>query len=158
MDFAWERKQKLRGEGPGRSRYYGCCEHDQGFHGPSSRGGSTTRLRELGKVRLNWFHHLKPIREPNSMKDKPLPGRAIPFVMTSSGSGARGPAPWILLGTYSVSTSDLLNWKNSERTRVYPFRVDEGVHSGFQVPEGTPGYYTRLGDSKPTKALSVIRS
>ena len=29
------------------------------------------------------------------------------------------------------STSGLLNWKNSERTRAYPIRMDEGVHPGF---------------------------
>lgn len=32
----------------------------------------------------------------------PYWGRAIPFVKTSSGSRARGPACWILLGTYSL--------------------------------------------------------
>ena len=45
-----------------------------------------------------------------------------------------------------VSTSDLLKWRNSERTRVYPFRMD-GVHPGFWVPEGTPGFCTSLLES-----------
>ena len=82
MDFAWERKQKLRGEGPGRSRYYGCCEHGQGSHSPSSPGKISllTQLRELGKMSLNWFHQLKPIREPNSVVEKPLLGQCPPFM------------------------------------------------------------------------------
>ena len=52
-----------------------------------------TQLRELGEVSLNQSHHLKPIRGPNLVEKKPLPGRAIPFVKNSSGSRARRASP-----------------------------------------------------------------
>ena len=34
-----------------------------------------TQLRELGKVSLNWSHHLNPVREPNLVEDKLLLGQ-----------------------------------------------------------------------------------
>ena len=60
------------------------------------------RLRGQRKVRLSWYHHLYPVREPNWVEEKPLPGQGISFAETSSRSRARGPACWILLGTYSI--------------------------------------------------------
>ena len=35
----------------------------------------STRLRKLGKVCLNWHRPLEPVRELNSVDDKPLPGQ-----------------------------------------------------------------------------------
>ena len=51
---------------------------------------------------------------------------------TPSESRARGPAHWILWAHAPFSTSDLLNQKNSERTRVYPFRMDEECTRVFE--------------------------
>ena len=43
---------------------------------PPALGDLPLHLAEgTGKVSLNWFRHLGPVREPNSVEEKPLPGQ-----------------------------------------------------------------------------------
>ena len=54
-----------------------------------------------------------------------------PLQKLPEGVGPEGQPAGYYWARTLFSTSDLLNWKNSERTRAYPIRMDEGVHPGF---------------------------
>ena len=100
-------------------------EHSQGSSSPG-RIFLFTWLRELGKWAWTALAIWNPSGNQIRWRKIPYQGRAIPFAKMSSGTRARGPTHWILWVHASFSTSALLTWKNSERTRVYPFRMDEG--------------------------------
>ena len=56
------------------------------------------------------------------------------------------------------STSDLLNWKNSERTRVYPFRMDKGVNQTFESLKAHVASTPAWGLPNLLKPFSIIHS
>ena len=64
-----DRSSDLR-EGPERSRYYDRCKL---VRGPTAQGICSDEGN--GGVRLNWHRHLKLVKEPNLVEEKPLPGQ-----------------------------------------------------------------------------------
>ena len=127
--LACERQQKVRGEGPGRSRHYGCCERGARplqpwriFLLPES-----TEEREPELILPSQTHQgTKFSGGQASTRAGQYPSQKLPV-----GVGPEGQPAGYYWTHAPFSTSGLLNWKNSERTRVYPFRTGEGVHPGF---------------------------
>ena len=64
-------------------------------------------------MHLNWHRPLEPVRELNSVEDKPLPGRGNILWGLPLGAGPEGQPPGYYWAHALFSTSDLLNWESS---------------------------------------------
>ena len=82
------------------------------------------------------------------------PPRAIPFAKASSGSRAGGPACWILLGTGFVSYIG----KALKEPEYSPLEWTKQCTQVFKSLKVHLASAPVLGASKPTEALSIIRS